>query len=78
MSIIYKIYKISNLVTGKVYIGQTKSTLRNRFISGHKSNAARGSDYHIHRSMRKHGFDNFNITLIEKCSVENVNDREIY
>ena len=53
-----KIYKISNLVNGNIYIGQTTRTLAARFDQ-HKRDAKNGSTYVIHRAIRKHGIDNF-------------------
>ncbi len=49
------IYKATNRFNGKVYVGQTKSTLVKR-KSEHKS-AATKSTYAFHRALRKHGFD---------------------
>ena len=52
------IYKIVNLINGKIYIGQTKNTLKQRF-SGHKS-----ADTRVGRAIRYHGAENFVITEI--------------
>jgi len=61
------IYKIYNDVNDKVYIGQTISTVSDRW-SEHKS-AARpnsGINSYIYKAMRKYGIDKFHIEEVEK------------
>ena len=53
------IYKTTNLVNGKIYIGQHKS---NTFDSNYK-----GSGKLIRRAFEKYGFDTFETTLIVEC-----------
>jgi group I intron endonuclease len=72
------IYKITNIITQKSYIGQTKRTIQRRFNS-HISEAKRNLyDTHLHRSIRKHGADKFTVELIEECDANNISDREIF
>lgn len=72
------IYKITNTVTQKSYIGQTKRTIQRRFNS-HISEANRKLyDTYLHRSIRKHGKENFIIELIEECNKDNISEREIF
>lgn len=60
----YRVYRLTNRVTGKMYIGLTKGTLRAR-LRGHLDHA-----YESHRqgalqhSIRKHGIHNFTMTLL--------------
>ena len=35
-------------------------------------------DYHLYRSMRKYGIENFNFTILEECSISELNEREKY
>lgn len=49
-----KIYKITNNINGKIYIGQTKTSIERRFIS-HKSAARRGINYILYKAIRKYG-----------------------
>ena len=64
------IYKITNLVTKKVYIGQTKKTISDR-LQAHFSRAFYGkSKTFLHNSMRKNGRENFIIELIEPCQTQ--------
>lgn len=72
-----RIYIIRNTINSKVYVGQTKKTLSNRF-SNHKSAARHNGDYILGKAMRKHGIENFYIELIEECENSLANEREIY
>lgn len=57
------IYKITNQVNNKVYIGLTTETLQKRWI-GHKQ-ASKTCERHLYKSMRKYGLDNFTIEEID-------------
>jgi len=68
----YYLYKITNIVNGKVYIGQ--SVEPNRRWSKHKT-ATRGlikgnnkNPQFIHKAMAKHGIDNFTFNIICTCA----------
>jgi group I intron endonuclease len=58
----YIIYLITNLVNGKVYVGQTRQKLEKRW-SGHLSDSKR-EDQPLYRAMRKHGTENFSIESV--------------
>lgn len=71
------IYKITNTVTGRLYVGQTEITLNKRFIQ-HKGKSKTGHEY-LYKSMRKHGCEVFTIELLESLNSPDVMDeREIY
>lgn len=72
-----RIYIIRNTVNEKVYVGQTKVSLKLRF-QNHLSAARRGNDYVIGKAIRKYGEDKFYIELLEECTVEELNEREKY
>lgn len=61
------IYKITNKLNGKVYIGLTKYTEIERFNS-HIREALKGCNYRLHQAIRKYGVDNFEVEKICKCS----------
>lgn len=61
---VFEIYKIENLVNGKIYIGLTSFGHRKRW-SCHKSYAKRGSRSLLHCAIRKHGAENFVISVID-------------
>lgn len=58
------IYKITNKINGKVYIGQTIVSLNQRW-SKHKSDSKKGSILAIHCAIRKYGINNFIIEEID-------------
>lgn len=57
------IYKITNRINGKVYVGLTTTTLEGRWKS-HVQHS-KTCDRHLYKSMRKYGFENFTIEEID-------------
>jgi len=57
------IYKATNKINGKSYIGQTQTSLNDR-ISKHFYSVRHNSNLHFHNALRKYDFD---WTIIEKC-----------
>ena len=71
------IYKITNKVNNKIYIGQTRNQLKNRWRD-HIGAARRGSLAPIHQAIRKYSAEQFKLEILEKCSsLEEMNQREI-
>lgn len=68
------IYKVTNKVTGKSYIGQTRNSIEFRWRQHYK---AKDNKY-FHRAIQKYGVDNFEVTTLECCDFEQLNEREIY
>lgn len=73
------IYKITNTINGKVYIGQTIKNPKERFrehkyCATHK-NLRRG---YLYKAMAKYGCDNFTIEVVEKCPRNLLDEREMY
>ena len=60
-----RIYKITNKVNGKVYIGQTTQYPPEKRFNEHKCKAKNGSKDYIYRSMREHGIENFTFEIID-------------
>ena len=52
------IYKITNIKTGKVYIGKTTRSLNDR-LQGHINSADKGDNFKLSRAIRKYGEENF-------------------
>ena len=71
------IYKITNKINGKVYIGQSKNITTK--WEAHKT-YARGSlkKSFITNAMRKYGVENFVKEVLEKCRIEDLDEREKY
>lgn len=73
------IYKITNILNGKSYIGKTMQTIEARW----KKHC---NDFHLPRcnkrplynAMTKYGIDAFKIETLEECSDIEVNEREKY
>jgi group I intron endonuclease len=59
------IYRCTNTINGKSYVGFTSGDLEKR-IREHKCEAGRGSTFMIHKAMRKYGFDNFIWEVLEE------------
>ena len=86
-----EIYKITNLTTGKVYVGQAVSHILNhkryrpygregRFRC-HISEAfstKKNQCHYLNNAIRKYGVDDFVLELIEYCEISESNDKEIY
>jgi hypothetical protein len=67
---IAKVYKLTNSVDDKWYLGSTKDRLAKR-IGGHRSKARAGRTSNIYNHMRETGVANWVITLIESKTVAN-------
>lgn len=68
------IYKATNKINGKIYIGQTVRTLGARISDHFRSTVGR-----FPRALRKYGLDNFDFSVVESCeSKEVMNERERY
>ena len=77
------IYCITNNVNGKMYIGQTRTTVQNRW-KGHRVSSKK-SDTALYRAMRKYGIENFSVETIfaiadpdEEKIKQSLNFLEIY
>lgn len=74
------IYKIENLTNHKVYIGQSKN-ISQRWIKHRIHGTQSGyndADYPLYRAMRKYGIENFSFSILEECSIEELNEKEQY
>lgn len=72
------IYKITNKVNLKVYVGQSIDILR-RWCE-HKKIGAKYNRaiYPIYAAICKYGIDNFDFEIVEICDVKDLNDKEKY
>lgn len=70
------IYKITNLINNKFYIGKTIKPIQNRFLEHIKSSVK--SKTILHKSIAKYGKDNFIIELIDSDihSLDELNEKE--
>ena len=69
------IYKITNLINGKIYIGQTNNYKRR--YREHKNKMYGSCEKVLYNAIDTYGFENFKMEQIEDY-VENYNERERY
>lgn len=66
----FSVYKITNLVNGKLYFGITKCGIRIRW-NQHKHNGLRRTkNTFLAKAIGKYGADNFKIELVKDCTSE--------
>ena len=72
------IYKIENMINHKVYIGQ--SVLIETRWSAHRGRLNRGKmgKHPLQQSWTKYGENNFSFSVLEECSADELDEREIY
>lgn len=73
------IYKVTNLINGKIYIGLTKKKLEERMKDHIKEVKAKRRNNFFYNAVRKYGWSNFKIETIDKAN--NYNElklKEIY
>lgn len=74
------IYKITNLINQKAYIGQSVD-IKSRFTD-HRSNAfnpnCREYEKLLYRAFRKYGIENFSFEILEICEIRELNEKEKY
>jgi len=74
----YDVYKITNKVNNKVYIGITSKGISARWKE-HIYSAEHGCPFKLHNAIRKYGKENFSIELIDFCnSWEELTEKEQY
>lgn len=74
------IYKITNKITGKIYVGQSVN-IEKRWIQ-HKETAnnphLEAYNRELYKDIRTFGLNNFLFEILEECSLEELNDKEQY
>lgn len=72
------IYKITNLVNGKVYIGQSRDLHRRYLTHLRELRQRKHINYHLQNAWNKYGENNFKFEIIEECLEKQLNDKETY
>lgn len=73
------IYKITNDINEKSYIGKTLFSIEERFKQHCKASKKESLERrHLYNAMRKYGVEHFHIEQVEKCSDNIVNEIEKY
>ena len=72
------IYIITNKINNKVYIGQSVD-IRTRWWN-HRCELNRNNHYnrHLQGAWNKYGEDNFDFSILEECTQDDLNNREVY
>lgn len=72
------IYRITNIINNKVYIGQSIN-IEDRFAH-HRSSLShnRHENEHLQRSWNKYGAQHFMFEVLEECSEEELDSKERY
>ena len=71
------IYKITNNINGKVYIGKTNKTIMKKFKK-HCEDSLKYKERPLYRAFNKYGIKSFSVNEIEECNPNIVNEREKY
>lgn len=73
------IYKITNKINGKIYIGQSHDIFL-RWQQHRRTFESRCSNYALYKAFEKYGFENFDFSVVEELpnDIELLNDREKY
>lgn len=73
------IYKITNDINNKIYVGKTNLPILERFRQ-HCRDSKKISEEHrpLYAAMQKYGQEHFHIELIEECSTNKSSEREQY
>jgi group I intron endonuclease len=73
-----KIYKATNIINGKIYIGQTVQKLEAR-INRHIRDSKSSSIMYFHRALIKYGQDKFTWEIIDNAkTINELNQKEVY
>ena len=76
----YIVYKITNKINGKNYIGKTEYSLEHRW-NRHLSSSRNGSKFRFHSAIRKYGKDYWDLSVIETYQTEDenfINEKETH
>ena len=73
------IYKVTNTLNGKIYVGQTSNTVERRWNAHIRDSFKTKENYtHFQKAIRKYGKDSFTVETLEACSVDKLNERECF
>ena len=74
------IYKITNLINNKCYIGQSTDIIGRwrHHKAASKNEMSNSYNYPLQRAFRKYGIENFSFEIIEECLKSQLDQRESY
>lgn len=73
------IYKITNKINNKVYIGQSVD-IKQRWNAHKRQSMIPNKEYnkYLYRAFRKYGIENFDFEVLEECAREELDEKERY
>lgn len=74
------IYKVTNIINNKIYIGQTIQDVKNRWYRHCSKSGISDNEMNTHfkRAILKYGKENFRVEIIEICDSKDLDEREKY
>lgn len=75
------IYKATNILNNKIYIGMTTQSLKDRMYGHFWSSVNSDKNYHFLNAIRKYGWENFSWDIVEEGlyeSIEELREKEVY
>lgn len=72
------IYKITNVVNNKIYIGSTSNLYNRKHHHFSKLKHNKHSNPHLQNSYNKYGKDNFIFEILEECDINSLIEKEQY
>lgn len=64
------VYRVTNTVNGKVYIGKTEGSTVSRRWKEHRHAARRGSPYYFYNAIRKYGVGAFTVEVLHTAKTQ--------
>lgn len=64
----FSVYKLTNTINGKAYVGITKRAIRTRLLEHYKRAFVESSPTALHRAMRKYGRDAWAIEIVSRAA----------
>ena len=71
------IYLITNIINDLKYVGQSID-IYNRWQQHKNASTNQKEQSKLYQAIREYGIENFNFQILEECSKEQLNEREIY
>lgn len=72
------IYKLTNLINNKIYVGKSTNVFHRKFQHAYSARVSRNHNLHLKRAIIKHGRNNFIFSIIEFCPKEILDERETF
>lgn len=72
------IYKIENKINGKIYVGQSRNIDQRWYAHKNELNRNKHCNEYLQNSWNKYGEESFEFSVLEECTIDKLNDREIF